>query len=67
MEMIRMVSTSEHLYAGRRLYAGDEFDCEKQHVELMANLGRAKPVEKKQTYETRALTANTRSRRRIKK
>lgn len=67
MEMVRMVSTSEHVYAGRRLYAGEEFDCEEQHVDLMAKLGRAKPVQRSQGYETRVLTASTRSARRRRK
>jgi hypothetical protein len=61
MEMIKMVTTAEHQYAGRRLYAGDEFDCEEQHIELMAKMGWAKPVKRGQIYGTRALTASKRS------
>lgn len=65
--MIKMVTTAEHQYAGRRLYAGDEFDCEERHIELMAKMGWAKPVKRTQTYATRVLSASTRSTRRRRK
>ena len=66
MEMVKMITTAEHQYAGKRLYAGDEFDCEDQHIELMAKMGWAKPA-KRSTYGTRALTASTKSSRRRRK
>jgi hypothetical protein len=60
-EMVRMITTSAHVYAGKQLTAGDEFDCEKPHVHVMTVLGRARvkeaPVEVKNTYRTRDMTA----------
>lgn len=44
MQMIRMVSIQQHQYAGRRLHAGDEFDCEEQHLDLMRKMGWARRV-----------------------
>lgn len=59
-----MVVTAEHRYAGHRLHAGQEYDCEKQHVELMQKLGWAKPVEepgeRSASYNTRVMTARGR-------
>ena len=66
MEIVKMITTAEHQYAGKRLYAGDPFDCEEQHVGLMLKMGWAKP-KRAQTYGTRALTASTRSVRRRRK
>jgi hypothetical protein len=57
MEMVRMVTTSEHVYAGHRLAVDEEFDCEEQHVDLMHKLGRAKLVEARPAYQTRDMTA----------
>lgn len=51
--MVRMRSESSHVYAGRALRAGEEFDCEPQHVYLMTALGCARKVE--QVYQTREL------------
>lgn len=68
MDMVRMVTTSEHVYAGRALKAGDEFDCEKQHVILMT-VRRCAHVKESTTeaptYQTRAMTAG-KTRRRAK-
>ena len=67
MDMVRMVTISEHVYAGHRLHAGDEFDCEKVHVDLMQKLGRARVKEDApeggQEYRTRDMTAKRRTRR----
>lgn len=43
MHMVRMISIATHDYAGHRLHADQEFDCEAQHVSLMQKLGRARP------------------------
>jgi len=61
-KMIRMISKNQHVYAGRILQPGDEFDVEPQHVHLMTVLGRAErkpdPVPQEEpTYGTRAMTA----------
>lgn len=73
MAMVRMITTAEHQYAGRRLRAGQRYDCEPQHVALMRRLGWARPVEKEKeeeelTYQTRHLEAEApkRARRRRK-
>lgn len=63
MQMVRMVTTSGHVYAGRSLSEGDEFDCEPQHVNLMEILSRAKKKEAAQSYVTREMTAETPRRR----
>lgn len=57
--MVLMLSESSHVYAGRALRAGDEFECEPQHVHLMTVLGRARKVEPKveQVYRTRDMQA----------
>lgn len=66
--MVRMVATSEHVYAGRALGAGDEFDCESQHVELMKLLGRACIKEAaREVYQTRDLVAVGKRRKRLAK
>lgn len=52
--MARMISVVRHEYAGRELKAGDEFEVEDKHVQLLTTLGRATLA---QTYETRVLTA----------
>ena len=65
LNSVRMVATAEHQYAGRRLYAGDEYDCEPQHVSVMRRLGWAAPVNnkaeedkpKKRRYQRRDLQA----------
>lgn len=58
-QMTRMISSSYHVYGGRALNAGDEFDAETIHVRLLVVLGRArvKPAPAEPTYSTRALTA----------
>ena len=50
---VRMTAQAEHQYAGRRLRAGDEYDCEEQHVELMRKLGWASPSEAKAEVQRR--------------
>lgn len=58
--MTRMIATSNHVYAGRAIRAGEEIDVETQHVNLWVLLGRAKLKEQPAsdlTYGTRALTA----------
>jgi hypothetical protein len=60
MEMVRMVTTSPHVYAGQQLAVGDEFDCEKPHVVVMTTLGRARLKEAAptaNTYRTRDMAA----------
>lgn len=61
--MVRMVSEASHVYAGRALKAGDEFDCEPQHVDLMKILKRARVQEDKkhepQVYLTREMKAGS--------
>lgn len=58
---VRMRTQSTHVYAGRRLESGDEFDCEEPHVSLFETLGRAVRVTEQRsddlTYGTRAMTA----------
>lgn len=67
--MVRMVTTSPHVYAGHSLAVNEEFDCEPQHVHLMQTLGRARPkadeaADRSPQYRTRDLTASgTRGRR----
>ena len=64
LNFVRMVATAEHQYAGRRLYAGDEYDCEPQHVPVMLRLGWAAPQDgiteepKKRRYQRRDLQAD---------
>jgi hypothetical protein len=65
MEMVKMITISEHVYAGRQLKSGDEFDCESVHVHLMQTLGRARKAEVPaqevtQKYRTRDMTAKRR-------
>jgi hypothetical protein len=57
--MVRMISEARHVYAGRELKPGDEFDCEPLHVQLMTVLGRARKLESKQrqVYRTRDMRA----------
>lgn len=61
--MVRMIVTKEHQYAGRRLYPGQSYDCEPQHVALFARLGWARPAEREPeegrslAYETRHMEA----------
>lgn len=58
--MTRMIATSNHVYAGREIRAGEEIDVEAEHVNLWVLLGRAKLKEQPAsdlTYGTRALTA----------
>lgn len=45
MQMVRMITTAEHQYAGRRLRAGDEYDCEEIHVPLMRKMKWSREVE----------------------
>lgn len=59
MEIVQMVATAKHDYAGRHLVEGDEFDCEKQHVHVMEILGRGKKKESGNGYLTRQMTAST--------
>lgn len=78
MEMVRMVTTATHAYAGHRLQPGEEYDCEPQHVPVMLKLGWSKPAaakkrrgkrrdaERESTYQTRVLTAERPMRRRSK-
>lgn len=62
MQMVRMVTTAEHQYAGRRLRAGDEYDCESIHVPLMKQHGWSRPQEpqgeRAADYDTRALATD---------
>lgn len=63
---VLMIATAEHQYAGRRLRPDEQYECEPQHVSLMERLGWARPAASADpalTYQTRALTANTRGRR----
>lgn len=66
-KMIRMVSVAElpHVYAGKVLEKGAEFDVEPQHVRLMTVLGRAvlKEEPNSQTYATRDMVPPTSRRR----
>lgn len=58
--MTRMIATSPHVYAGRNITPGEEFDVEDAHVKVWVILGRAKLKEQPAsdlTYGTRALTA----------
>lgn len=61
VKYVRMVSEAQHIYAGKRLEPGDEFDCEPKHVSFMKALGRARLIVngtlRGQTYETRVMTA----------
>jgi hypothetical protein len=61
MQMVRMVVTAEHQYAGRRLHAGQEYDCEPQHVALMQQHGWARRKDEaaapSQQYQTRDMAA----------
>ena len=50
--MVRMVVMKEHQYRGRRLHAGEEYDCEPQHVSVFERLGWARPAERKAEEET---------------
>lgn len=50
MTRVKMISQADHEYDNRKLKAGDLFDCEPGHVELMTRLGRA--VEAPQGDET---------------
>lgn len=66
-EMVRMVTTAEHQYFGRRLLPGDEYDCEPQHVEIFKNQGWVRPKDggdQAQHYRTRDMTVAGRGRRR---
>jgi hypothetical protein len=60
MEMVRMITISGHVYAGRQLKNGDEFDCEAVHVSVMQILGRARRKDEaladEQKYRTRDMT-----------
>lgn len=66
MDMVRMVTTLPHVYAGKSLAVDDEFDCEKPHVHVMETLGRARKKEApaQQQYQTRDMTAAPKRRRR---
>lgn len=60
--MIRMIATNQHVYAGRILRPGEEFDVEPQHVKVLTLVGFAErkpdPVPQEEpTYGTRAMTA----------
>jgi hypothetical protein len=62
MDMVRMVATAKHDYAGRHLVEGDEFDCEPQHVIVMETLGRGKKKadgKARNNYATRQMTARS--------
>lgn len=65
MPMVKMITQSDHVYAGRALRAGDEFDCEPQHVHVMETLGRARVAkgEVPNTYQTRDMSAAGKRRR----
>lgn len=45
METQRRVVKDKLEYAGRNLRAGDSFDCELGHVELLLAFGKIEPVE----------------------
>lgn len=57
MEMVRMITTSSLVYAGKSLAAGEEFDCEKTDVHVLTVTGRARVKEAESTYLTRNMTA----------
>lgn len=66
--MVKMITQSEHVYAGRALRAGDAFDCEPQHVHLMTVLGRARTAPQEvPVYETRDMVARTRRGKRLER
>lgn len=55
----KMRSKMPHEYAGKNLEAGDEFDCEQDHIQLLSALGRAEviPQQVANTYVTRDMLA----------
>jgi len=64
--MISMVTKQAHVYAGKKLRAGDEFVASKQDARLLVALGRAErkqetsvevvvPHETPRVYKTRAI------------
>lgn len=58
---VRVVSTAEHQYYGRRMYVGDEYDCEKQVAPEFEKVGWIRPCDvvnsTPQTYMTREMVA----------
>lgn len=57
---VRMVATDQLEYAGRSMVAGDEFDCEEQHVKVFETIKRARVADERKnglSYGTRAMTA----------
>lgn len=54
--MRRMIAKKAFSYRGVSLEVGEEFDCDKEHVELFTTIGHAcvKPVN---GYETRVMDA----------
>lgn len=70
--MVRMTVVKEHQYRGKRLRAGEQYDCEPQHVAVFVRLGWARPAEREEeghaaTYRTRHLEAEAPRRKRARK
>lgn len=51
MQTLRMVTIAPHAYAGHALRAGDEYDCEAQHVAHFEKLGWARRKDAPQNAE----------------
>ncbi len=57
---MKMKSLQPHEYAGRKLNAGDEFDCEEKDVKLLTALQRAEAIAREpQGYLTRDMSAGS--------